>query len=173
MNHQHPSSLRTSEWVLFFSFLSILLSLFIISKMTSARSLDRLRDMPAAPLPIEMISVEIVGCVQKPGTYSLPKGTTAQLALRKARLKPFADLSAINLNQILEYSCQLDVPALKEIHVEVRGCVKENMTLTLPAGSRICDLKGKVELTSEANKAFFKRRRLLKEGEIIEVTPCR
>jgi hypothetical protein len=165
-----PPSLQISEWILFFSFVCIILSLFLVSKVTSARSLDSLRaaEKPLR-LPVEMLSVEIRGSVQKPGIYSVPKGTTARIALRKARPKPFADLRSLALDQILEEATSFDLPALKEIHVEVRGCVVENRTLTLPVGSRISDLKGKLDLTPEANKAFFKRQRLLKEGEIIEV----
>jgi hypothetical protein len=55
------------------------------------------------------------------------------------------------------------------VSVWVCGAVKEAGEITLPAGSRISDLKGKVTLSEEADKSFFRRRRKLKNGEAIEV----
>jgi hypothetical protein len=41
--------------------------------------------------------------------------------------------------------------------------------LTLPAKSRVSDLKSKVVLSPDADKSYFRRRRWLKNGEKIEV----
>lgn len=56
-----------------------------------------------------------------------------------------------------------------EITVMVRGAVLAPTQLTLPPKSRICDLKTKLSLTPEADKRFFRRRKLLKDGDCIEV----
>jgi hypothetical protein len=61
------------------------------------------------------------------------------------------------------------VEELKELKIIVRGAVVDPGVIVMPLGARICDLKSKVVLGDEADKTFFKRRRLLKNGEIIEV----
>jgi hypothetical protein len=45
----------------------------------------------------------------------------------------------------------------------------ENKSLALPAGSRICDLSGLIIPSADADLHFFKRRRLLKNQDVIEV----
>ncbi|OGN64853.1 MAG: hypothetical protein A3E80_01870 [Chlamydiae bacterium RIFCSPHIGHO2_12_FULL_49_9] len=55
------------------------------------------------------------------------------------------------------------------VTVIVRGAVEEPLEVALPKGARISDLKSKVALKKDADKAFFKRRRLLKNGEIVLV----
>lgn len=171
-------SLSTSEWILSMSLFGFLLSLLIISKITSFRDLDRIKEIRPAKAAIEILSVEISGCVQKPGVYQLLKGTTLRLALRKARPKPFADLSRVlelnsscylEVDTILEESCRIEIGALEEVRIQVEGFVRETLSLVLPAGSRICDLKNRVELTPEADQTFLRRRRMLKDGEVVKV----
>ena len=57
----------------------------------------------------------------------------------------------------------------KEVRVVVRGAVKEPVEVVLPAGSRICDLKDQIIFTEETNKAFFRRKKVLRDGEEIIV----
>lgn len=113
--------------------------------------------------------VTIEGAVAKPGEYWLPSGTTVAQALRKARLKPFADIQALPLKQIIEEPLHLRVEEFTEVVVSVRGAVEKPLDLTLPTGTRVCDLKSKIILTRDADKSFFRRRKLLKNGDIIEV----
>jgi hypothetical protein len=140
-------------------------SIVVISKKTSFRSLD----WPEEPIPSEMITIDIGGCVKKEGAVQLQQGSTVRTALRKAGLKPLSDLSKLNLDQVLETSGPLFVPSLDCIVVKVQGCVEENVSLTLPVGSRICDLQSRLALSPNADLAFFKRRRTLKNNELIEV----
>ncbi len=58
---------------------------------------------------------------------------------------------------------------LTEITVHVRGAVLEPAQLKMPVQSRICDLKSKISLASNADRTFFRRKKRLKNGEIIEV----
>jgi hypothetical protein len=54
------------------------------------------------------------------------------------------------------------------VTVTVQGCVQP-ATLTLPKGSRLCDLKGKVRLGPNADPRIFKKRRQLKNHEAVYV----
>jgi DNA uptake protein ComE-like DNA-binding protein len=57
----------------------------------------------------------------------------------------------------------------EEILVTVQGAVLEPVRLTMSPGSRICDLKEKVSLTADADRTFFRRKKRLQDGVIIEV----
>lgn len=80
-----------------------------------------------------------------------------------------AKVSAYRAGVALEEAEELVVEELTELKVLVRGAVVDPGSITMPLGARICDLKSKVILKDEADKTFFKRRRLLRNGEIIEV----
>lgn len=157
-------SLQSSEWVLVVSLLIIMTSLVVIAKVNAYRAASTLS---AKELQIEEILVTVSGAVAKPGEYRVPAGTLVEAVLRKARPKPYANLK--DLPTTVEAPLNLFVDELREITVFVQGAVQEPMQLTLPAKSRVSDLKSKVVLSAEADKRFFRRRRMLKEGEKIEV----
>jgi hypothetical protein len=148
--------------------LMILVSFFLIAKNTSFRSLSRLNQIKQ-PLPVPAIIVEVSGNVKKPGKVNVPQGSTIRAVLRKARINPTADLTNIDLDRVLESSCALHIPTLEKILVAVEGCVEEKVSVELPAGSRICDLKSRLKLTPDADTAFFRRRKILKNNETIQI----
>ena len=114
------------------------------------------------------------GCVKKPDVYQVPKGTSLRAILRKARPEVLANLQDLPMDRILEESCLIEVPAFEKIWVQIQGAVEENISLELVAGSRLCEIKGKVALRPDADPRFLKRRRLLKNGEIITMpSKCR
>lgn len=70
------------------------------------------------------------------------------------------------------YRASLALRELKEeeeIKVIVVGEVEQPVEVVLPKGSRICDLKNQIIFTKETNKAFFRRKKLLQNGEKITV----
>jgi hypothetical protein len=77
-------------------------------------------------------------------------------------------VALLPLDQVIEEPLHLVVEEFSEIVVRIKGAATP-VELRVPTGSRISDLKSKVSLTAEADKAFFRRKRLLKNGEIIEV----
>jgi hypothetical protein len=156
--------LKATEQLFLLIFFSLAVTFYIIAKITNFREGEALM---ASPIPL--ISVEITGAVHKPRTIQVAQGSPLSIVLGKVKLKPFADRSALPLEQILTESCAIEVPALKEIQVEITGCVDQKISLTLPAGSRMCDLKGHLSLTSEADRSFLRRKRLLKPNEHIEI----
>ena len=170
MSPESPS-LHKAEWVLFLAMVLLILSSLVIAKKTSFRSLQKLRAEECS-FPKQILSIEVLGCVQRPGVYKVPQGVAVRSVLRKARPKPFADLQAIFLDRILDESCSIYLPVLEKISIAVSGAVKENILIVLPAGSRFSDLKGKVVLSEDADITIFKQRRLLKNGESV-VIPVR
>lgn len=119
-----------------------------------------------AASPVEIV---ISGEVAHPGTFSALPGTRLGDLVKKSRPKRFADLTDIDLDSPVEKALELQIPLLSEISVRVEGAVAAPIELKLPPGSRICDLKPKIECEEDANPQFFKRRRLLKNGETVLV----
>lgn len=141
-------------------------SLVIISKINAYRASSLLSDQEFYQ---ELVTVTVSGAVVKPGDYQVPAGTTVREVLKKARPKPNANVQAFTLGALIDSSIHLNVAALTEISVRVQGEVVAPQKLTLPAESRISDLKEKVLLTQNADKSYFRRRKRLKNGEIIVV----
>jgi hypothetical protein len=160
------ASIKHSERLFLLSVVFLFVSFVIVSKLTSFRKWEVLDQSEESLL--SNISLEITGAVYKPGVYQVASGTPLAVVLNKARVKPFADLS--NLEAVLiEQSGEIEIPFLKEIGIEVLGCVERTHHLSLPAGSRICDLKKLLSVTKEADLSFFKKKRILKNNEVITI----
>ncbi len=160
-------SLQTSEWIFFILIVALLTVVFTVSKITSCRSLELL-DQKRRREEVQ-IAIAVSGCVKRPGTYKIVQGQPLSELLYKARPKPLADLSQLDLNGSLEEPCSIHVQQLEMVEVRVEGCVKENLSLEVAAGSRISDLKGRIELSADADKGFLRRRRILKNHEVLVV----
>ncbi len=158
------NSLPRSEW-LFAILFSILLATFVlIAKVKVYRT-----SFALVPDRKGEFLVTIEGAVKKAGVYTVPLGTTVKEVLQKAQPISDADLSGLSLDEVIEAPLYIDIKELKEIRVKVFGAVKEAVELLLPPRSRISDLKSKIILTDEAEKSFFRSRKLLKNGDEIEV----
>lgn len=158
------NSLSASEWTLLALFAIIMGSLVFISKFNAIRASDAIEKIPEGQI---QILVTIDGAVKKPGQYLVAEGSPAISAVRKAKPTLWADLKPFK--EPIISPAHLTVPELKEIRVYVAGEIGAPVELVLPAGSRISDLKSKIVFTPETDIAFFKRRKLLRDEEKIEV----
>ncbi len=163
-------SLEASEWILSFSLILILASLFTITRFHEHRKKNQLTACASQALsPVEPVEIVISGEVAHPCAFSALPGTRLGDLIKKSRPKRFADLTGIDLDSPVEKAMELLIPRLAEISVRIEGAVAVPIELRLPPGSRICDLKTKIECGGNANLQFFKKRRLLKNGEIVHV----
>lgn len=163
MSMKRPS-LNISEWLVITLFLFLMAAMAVISKVSCAKAQEVLVQNHKE----ESVKIEISGEVHKPGVYEFEEGTTYGEALKKARLKRFADVSKISLDEKV-HGTQIVVPSLKEIRVRVSGEVRQSGELVVPAGTRICDLKSKINLTEQADPNVLSRRKILDDGEKIHV----
>lgn len=159
-------SLNSSEWTLLSIFFLIIASLIFISKVNTSRAADTIGQIEEKQT---QILVTIEGAVKKPGQYWVSEGTLVKTALRKALPNSYADLRALPLKEIITQPLHLTVTELQEVKVSVGGAILEPLELVMPVGSRIFDLKSKITFTPETDKRFFRRRKLLKDGDKIEV----
>lgn len=144
----------------------VIASLVGIAKVNARRAYSKIS---AVSLNQEDILITIDGSVKRPGQYSVRSGTTIGQALRKARPEANANLKILPLRNIIDAPMHLHVEGLKEIRVIVKGAIAGPAEIVMPAKSRISDLKSKVIFTNETDKAFFRRKKLLKDGDEIEV----
>lgn len=159
--------LETSEWILSGSLILILASLLVISRFHEHRKKQYLTSCSSA---IErLIDIEISGEVLRPGVYSALPGVRLGDLVKKSRPKRFADLQGFDLDSPVEVPLNLVIPKLAEITVKVEGAVAEEVELTMPSGSRVCDLKSKIHLDKGADSAYLKRRRFLQNGEVVVI----
>lgn len=88
----------------------------------------------------QALVVHIVGAVEKPGVYFLPKGSRVHHVLEKAVVRNDAALSYINLAQPLQDGEQVAVPSKKEVSGSTAGRINGNsgggvISLRLAGGS--------------------------------------
>ncbi len=162
----HEKNLKSTEWILVFSFLLIFASLFLVAKINVYQARKTLKEQFE---PVEPFLVTIEGAVGKPGVYSALPGVDLGQILKKARPKMHADLRGIDLKQEIKSPLTLHIEELKEISVIIQGAVDRPQEVLLPVRARICDLKSKISYTQAADLSFFKGRRQIKNGEIIEI----
>ncbi|MBF8263658.1 MAG: hypothetical protein HW387_1323 [Parachlamydiales bacterium] len=160
--------LKKSEWIFGFAMLMFILSILWIAHLTSGRSLEQLN---SSNEPAAFIEIKVTGCIKQPKTVRIPCGSQVRDCLKKIRLRAGADVSSIDFDQVLTQSGTLEIRFLEKIVVEIQGCVEQKMWIDMPLGSRICDLKERVVLSKDADSAFFKRRRRLKNNDIVCVPP--
>lgn len=160
-------SLRSSEWILVTSLLVLLASLVAIARFHEHRKAAQLTIL--AQTIEKPVTLSIEGAILKPGRYTVLPGTRLGDALKKSRPKRFADLRALDLEQPVNTDLTLQISELASVRIQVTGAVEHPVELELPAGARLCDLKSKIQWTSLADTGFLKSRRLLKDGETIEI----
>ena len=158
--------IQSTEWLLVSSLLLIMASLVLISKVNAYRTASALSEKD---FQVERVAVTVEGAVANPGKFYVPSGSSVGSVLKKARPLRDADLQNIFESQLVEQDVTFKVEKLSELTVSVSGAVELPVELKLPLGSRICDLKSKLKLTPEADKTYFRRRKLLINGQQIEV----
>ncbi len=160
-------SIEWSEWTLIISFALILGSFFLVSQINARRSTPSI-SLPT-PQPLAPLAITLTGAVCRPGTYAAEPGTPLSEILRKAHPKLHANLAPYSSAELLFADQVFHIEELSEIVVTVAGAVLEEVQITLPAGSRISDLKGKISLSAEADPRFLKRKKQLRHREKVVV----
>lgn len=157
-------NLSSAEWSLLAFFFIVFASLVLIAKVNVYRA-----EAAIAQFSQDEFLVNVSGEVKKPGQYWVSSGETVGSVIAKAKPKRFADLDLSILKETVVGPRVIVVPQLKEIRVTIEGEVEEPITLFMPVGSRISDLKSKIKFTNEADSRFFRRKKLLHNGEKIRV----
>lgn len=161
-------NLFDSEWIVVGTLLLVMASLVIIAKIQSRRIGAVLSEYSLLSSH-EMCPISIVGAVKKPGTYSVYTGTELKKVIKKSHPLPSAHLKKINMEQRVEGPMQIEIEELEMIEVKIHSGFGDPIVLSVPPGTRICDLKGVVPANAGLCKKKFIGRSLLKDGDILSV----
>jgi hypothetical protein len=158
-------SLLHSDWTLVFLLSALVVLVVLGAKIKAFQASSTVCDQD---LVEEFVVVTIEGAVKRPGSFRVAVGTCLKEVVKKAKPLPFADLKSKALLGAVCESVVLKIEELQEVLVTVCG-EAENTTIAMPVGSCVKDLSSKLSLTKDADLSFFKSRRKLKDGEVIEI----
>ncbi|MBS0654655.1 MAG: hypothetical protein JSR46_02660 [Verrucomicrobia bacterium] len=123
-----------------------------------------------AVLPIEKITITVIGAVVQEQKRTLPLGALVVDALQTLELSEDADVEKLPLDMKLQPDQTLVIPTKGKISVFVTGAVKTSGLVLLPESCRLPDLLAHLDLQADADLKQFKRcRRLLREGETVDI----
>jgi protein involved in polysaccharide export with SLBB domain len=163
----NSKGLPVHEWLI------ICLLIAFIAVLTLTTYLNRKN----LPLPTESphylispeVQIKIEGAVEKPGFYTVLKGTTVRQVLEQAVLLPEADQSRLSLEKKVRDGQRLRVPLQEMITVFIEGAVESSIVLKVPKGTRLQDLIEKIRFLPEADQQKLQKKRRLKDREVIDV----
>jgi hypothetical protein len=157
------TSLRLAEWLVVFSVLLILIAFSLVAKIQAFRA--------RIPLVHERAQVEvtILGHVSKPGCYAVEWGSSLSEVLVKANPKLYANVQELPCHEQMVKNCTYTVEKLEALTVFVEGAC-ESAELRVLVGSRVCDLRGLIQFHPNADLSLFKKKRYLKNKEIIKIS---
>lgn len=167
-NSTEKPALRVHEW------LAVMLIIGLLGFLTAISWLNQ--KYPSAVetgtphfIAAQEIEINLQGAVEHPGRRLVKKGTTVREALDQAGLNPDADLRRLKLDAKVRRNQNIKVPKLAMITVVLEGAVVQPGAVVMPKGSRLMDLIDKVALQESADVDKLRKKRRLKEGEVIVV----
>lgn len=116
-----------------------------------------------------LIEIEVEGAIEKCGTYFLKKGSRLKHLFQECIPLPEADLSKFKYNKKLRDGEIIRVPYQKWISIYLEGAVVQKGILKVKQGTKISDLETFIECLPNADLKVFRKKRLLKDGEIFTI----
>jgi len=155
--------LRSSEWLLTGSLLFLLAALLAIAKIKAYQAGEPLKER------VITLEISLQGHVKNPGIYPVRRGTALGELIKQARPLKFADLRSLSLKEPILKPLELVIEPLKELLIQVEGAVEHPGQISVSPGTKISDLKKILTLDKEADPAFFRKKRLLQDGECVKI----
>lgn len=159
-----PKHLPHQEWIILTLLLLIMATLVFITWRPNDSP-------PTQPIHLfsQEISVTISGAISNPGVYTFENGANLQELLNKAELLPEANLKGINPQKILKNGQRINIPTKPMITVFIEGAVENPRTLTVPKGTKVCELQDAVKVLPEGDSKKLQAKRRLKDQESIHI----
>ena len=105
----------------------------------------------------ELVTVYIEGAVEHEGSYTVPRGTTVGDLLEKAVLHDDGNISKLDTASRLRNRQRIRVPSTSYVRVVVKGAVENPGNISVPRGTRLCDMHNFVTISPNCVKLTSKR----------------
>lgn len=167
--HLSETRLPVHEWIAILVISSLLLLFALIGIGFGTPHIPSHVGAPHFPVNQE-IEVFIEGAVAKSGTFRVKRGAVLSDLLELTPLTSEADMRRVKQDKRLRNGQVIKIPSIPKVSITIEGAVANAGTISLPKGSRLCDLIPHVQFLENANIEKLQRKRRLKEGETIHVT---
>lgn len=168
MNKQNTPSLPVHEWLAIGTVVLLFLFLVFISQIYQRKDLSEFSE--SSPSIVTEVNVAVDGAVERPGSYSFPKGITLSKVLEHTGLKEDADIKGLKLKSKILHDQKIMVKTIPLITVYVEGTVKNKGAFTVPKDMTLKKILKKVSPEQNANlKLLGPLERKLVSGEIIKI----
>lgn len=157
------------EWLAILMILGFLLLLTFIALIGQAKDLQTLSVGASNYLKVQELEFHIEGAVAKPGAYRVKTGTKLKEALELAEPLLEADLRKLRSNSRIRHNQKVVVPKKEMIFISIAGAVQEEISLSVPKGTRLNELDRYVAFTANADCRKVCAKRYLKDQEKIIV----
>lgn len=156
------------EWLAVISGLVVLLGFCSIAYFYEQEVPEEIKKL-ALEKTKDQIEVWIEGAVEKPGTYALERGAILQDLFNQAVPAADANLRVFNLANKLRNKQKIKV-SKSTITIYLEGAVNTPGALILPFGSRLEEIIARAEFPEDADLKPLKKKRKLKDQEVILIS---
>ena len=114
------------------------------------------------------VTIHLQGAIENPGNYTVNKNTSLQTVLKKAGLKPEANLTKINFKKKLTKDLSFHIPKQELVHINL---VFENYheTLLVPKGMYAFELIDQLTLPENADWRVLNSKKKLNKTQTIHI----
>jgi DNA uptake protein ComE-like DNA-binding protein len=165
---EEKASLKVREWLAVAIIAGIIGGL---ACLTSFKGRGEAGKIHSLLIPKQDIGFDVLikGAVEHPGIYHIHSEIKLKDLLAMAGVSLNADLRRFSPDTMVKKGRIINVPSRAMIKVHLRGAVAEEMILSVPKNSKLADLIDIGNFSPEADLAFLKKKRRLKDGEVIQV----
>lgn len=161
--------LPVHEWIAIWAIISLLFTITLITAVFNNSSTEVPTDPPHL-LIAENIEIVIEGAVENPGCYQVKRGSRVEDILALGKPLPDADIRRLKLKAKVRDGQFIRIPRYQMITVFLEGEVKNPGALQVRKGTKLNDLLTMLEWPEEADLRTLKKKRNLKDQEVIKVS---
>lgn len=164
---QEKDSLYVHEWFVISFLIALLLLLGLISHSCESQIPEVTKKKHYLKQP--MFDVFIEGEVEFPGKYTVKRGAKVEELLLLAKPKYSADLRRLKKEAVLRKGQKIKILGYKMVKIFFKfkgGVVQE---LSVKKGTKWEDLRELYSFPLDTDFSFLKKKKVLKEGELIKI----
>lgn len=162
------NKLPVHEWLIVVLLIAVLASIISITSFKSRFSSSSTQSVHYILSPT--IQVHVEGAVQRPGVFTLNRGSRLQDVLELAGPLPEANIKSLKRNKVLQDGQVVTISPKKMITIFLEGLVESPGPVEVLEGTQVQDLLQQITFLPQADLKALKKKRQLKDQEMIYVT---